>query len=823
MTFARIYELRCFFRGLAKMQPNTEPRVRPISQQLFLKLKQSEAKATIDCVGTGLIKNDAQAKLAIALLEAYGDASEGFLYFEPCTARSTTRPPDAVLCTRDTGIVVIECKGYEIDSIQGVKAGSLLIARRGRIVQEGPFSQVRDAMFAIKGPAEKLLGAQHGGPLFTYLVCLPNITCQEWANKKYDQSFPSDEVVFGDQLIVSILRKKIDALVRVGLVQSKRTKPINHEDIDLIKQVFGDSDVINGEKRMPVGLLSETLGLVIAENETSEKSLSADQKSLCDLVVGGFPRVIRGVAGSGKTVVLAVQAARYVAQNMMNPELFPEQIRQIAVICYNRSLVSLLRRHVQKAYRQRTQEELPAGLRVTHMNGLMHILINVEKRFPLRYVTTKGTTASERARDYLSQVEAFEQKSPRDYSSALLDAIFVDEGQDLEPDEYTLLLKLIRPDLMSGEKNLIIFYDDAQNLYAKTRPVWKELGIDVQRGDRSRVMKECFRNTREIVQLAFNVLLGSASLDRRKVQTRTYSNVADLKQAGLVEEVDSYFQVNFAERTFEIPIVKAFASHAQEKAWVVSELSRLIHKEQVQAQDILVVCPSIAECDELSRRIEGIQPTLVNGVCKPYRTDEKDEFIFRDGCLTVSTTNSAKGYDAHIVFLLAADEYSLEPEARASFYVGATRAKLLLYVTGKDGNETLLQEAKKLLGMFGGQFETTATMSKLSATCAEKPGTIAKLPPAPAPTTQIKKNPITESAKGVESFKDLRVTLLKKGDRVKHSSYGVGLVLEDGIARPLPSQNCICQSVEVQFDRDRVTLVAELAGLVLLRDSTSEI
>ena len=455
------------------------------------------------------------------------------------------------------------------------------------------------------------------------------------------------------------------------------------------------------------------------------------------------------------------------------------------------------------------------------MNGLMYILIEKEKLFPLKYVTTQGTTASERARNYLDQIEVFEKESPETYSSVLLDAIFVDEGQDLEPEEYALLLKLLRPDAVSGEKTLIIFYDDAQNLYAKTRPVWKELGIDVQRGDRSRVMKECFRNTREIVQLAFNVLLGSASLDRRKVQTRTYSNVADLKQSGLVEEIDSYFQVNFAERTFEIPIVKTFASRAEERTWVVSEISRLIHKEQVQPEDILVLCPSNAECDELRRIVEGVRPSLANGVCSPYMREEKDDFIFRDGCLTVSTVNSAKGYDAQVVFLLAADQYSLEPAGRASFYVGATRAKLLLYVTGKDGVETLLQEAKTLLGLFRGQSETTVTNNMISATLAGGPRTFAKSPPTPSVPSQLKTLPITESAKSVESFKDLRVTFLKKGDRVKHSSYGIGVVVEDGIPKPLPSQNCICQSVEVQFDQGKVTLVAELAGLVLLRDSAS--
>jgi hypothetical protein len=51
-----------------------------------------------------------------------------------------------------------------------------------------------------------------------------------------------------------------------------------------------------------------------------------------------------------------------------------------------------------------------------------------------------------------------------------MDAIFVDEGQDLEIEEFTLLLALLRPHPVAGEKALVIFYDNAQNLYAKNAP-----------------------------------------------------------------------------------------------------------------------------------------------------------------------------------------------------------------------------------------------------------------------------------------------------------------------------------------------------------------
>jgi superfamily I DNA and RNA helicase len=674
------------------------PLTRGISPQLLLQLKQAEAQATIDCVGVDLIKNDAQGQLALALLLAYGDSSDGFLYFEPCTCKSSSLPPDAVLCTGEVGVLVIECKGYAIDDIHGVKAGSLSIRTRGRIRYENPIDQVRNAMFAIKDRVERLLRVPHGGPLFSYLVTLPRVTKAEWASKNYDECLPAGDLLLMDELDSRNLRAKILAKVKHGLEKTRRKKGADVSEIQTIKIVFGDSDIINPPTPVEPDLQEGTLGLIIARNDVDDKHLSEDQKSLSGLRIGGFPRVIRGVAGSGKTVVLAIQAARYVAANMTTADLFSDDNRSIGIVCFNRSLVPMLRRHVQLAYRQRTQEALPSGVRINHINGLMYRLITTDKLLPLEYVKTPGTTGADRANAYLAQIAKFADEAPEHYSSVLLDAIFVDEGQDLEVEEFALLLSLLKPDPVTGEKTLVIFYDDAQNLYARKRPVWKDLGIDVQRGDRSRVMKECFRNTTEIVELAFNVLLGTASVDPAKVQTRAFSNVAELKQAGLVEEVAGYYLVKFTERRFDKPVVKEFRSREEERNWISMEVFRLITEEQVRPEHILILCPTIEECKQLQSVMSSNmgQTPQVKGFRRPYVDEEKDEFIFQDGHLTISTTNSAKGYDAQIVLMAATDRISTEPDGRASFYVSATRAKLLLYITGLNVIGTLLQEAQKL-------------------------------------------------------------------------------------------------------------------------------
>ena len=71
-------------------------------------------------------------------------------------------------------------------------------------------------------------------------------------------------------------------------------------------------------------------------------------------------------------------------------------------------------------------------------------------------------------------------------------------------------------------------------------------------------MLECFRNTRQIVELAFNVLLGTQSLPEQRVQTRTYADINYLKQRGVIEETGDHVRVRFAEREYKRPDMQGF-------------------------------------------------------------------------------------------------------------------------------------------------------------------------------------------------------------------------------------------------------------------------
>jgi superfamily I DNA and RNA helicase len=653
--------------------------------------------AKICVIGQDDIKNAAHAAVAAAVVRAFGDSPAGFVYMEPCTARSTQRPPDVVLCHPEVGLVVFEVKGYSSTFIESVKAGSLLVRHQGLLRPVNAFRQAEQAMYDIKHQYERANGSGAVLPAFNAIVALPNISQHEWNNRGFSACFPEQVLLLRDDLAPDRLKTKLKKLVA-----GYHGSPLTPEQISIVKAVFGDSANINETRQVRQDIVESSLGAIIDELATMDKYLSAEQTELSRLPIGGFPRLVRGVAGSGKTIVLANLTARLLnRQQNVNPTLFDDcetEHLRVAVICFNRSLVSLLRQKIKDAYNQQTFEDISSKdiLWVGHLNGLMR-KVSYDNR-ALQYISPMAIKdSSERATQYIEQVQSFTKSHPEESGKLLYDAIFVDEGQDFEPEEFQLLLNLLKTNETTGEKNLVIFYDDAQNLYGRHRPNWKQIGIDVGRGDRARVMKECFRNTREIVETAFNVLLGAESSAESKVKLKTYADVSYLRQAGLVEEVGGFYKVGFAERTGSYPDVQVFASRQKEKEWIAGEVQRLLSTELVRPEDILILFNYPLVFEDLGEMIRArLGKEYVLNFVKPFGKDgDQDTLIFKKNSLTLSTVHGAKGYDAYVVFLAGADLFREDEAGRASFYVGATRAKLTLHVTGLKS--AILTEAQQVI------------------------------------------------------------------------------------------------------------------------------
>jgi len=669
-----------------------------LSPQVQQELLSAVRDAKIRVIGQDLVKNDAEAAVLMAIVRAYGDTPSGFIYVAPSRARTTKRPPDVVLCHPEIGLLIIETKGIPISKIEGVEAGSIMFRYNGYIEPQNVIRQAEDQMFDIKDDLMRLVRDEHQMPLLNCMVAFPRISENEWRTKGYDQVHPTSQLLLFDQISTrSKLKSRISALVQDGLKLSKKPEPINLSHVELLERVFGNSDVIDASRPCRAELPQTSLGTLVDERMNQEKYLSAEQKALSRLEFDGTQRLIRGVAGSGKSIVLANLVARHLHRSLaqLQMPLWPDEKPRVAVTCFNRALVDFLRKKVQTAFKEQTLDaEIPATvLTIGHFNGLFGRL--KANGWPLNYIRISDVKDSTtRAAQYREQIARWAARAPEQYESLCFDAIFVDEGQDFEPEEFKLLLDMIKPHPKTGEKPIVVFYDDAQNLYGRARPVWRDIGINVV-GERSQVMKECFRNTRPIVELAFNVLLGSAAPAEMRALTRTYADIAYLKERGLVEESADFINVRFAERRGSPPRVNGFANETDEVRWVAQQISRLVCEEGVRREDILILFyrPSTFDHTQLESFVRSSVPDME--FVRPFGENEsdKDQYIFHPGKLTISTVYGAKGYDAPIVFIVGADRFGTDTEGRAAFYVAATRAKMFLQITGVQDRNSLLEEA----------------------------------------------------------------------------------------------------------------------------------
>lgn len=605
-----------------------------------------------------------------AFLSAF-NSSETSILCEPSLSRRTTRAPDLVLIDPEIGIHVIEVKGIQLDQLDRIEAGGQLCIRYDSIVKSrNAIHQVKTAMFDIKDATVRAFGDEVQIP-FRYWVVFPYINRQAWTERFGADGYCPREFIYAGELSPDHILTRLAATPR-GPSSTKPISLLPFAQMECVWRAFGDTSVLYWRPdERPARKPSEgSLGEAFDEAAESYKSLSTEQERLSAMNWEEGPRLVRGVAGSGKTIVLANNLARRLQRMLgVTDGLFtaPTPPRLLAV-CFNRTLAPFIRKKIQVAFEQRTGEALPEGtVEVTNLNRLIYSL---SQQWLWEYRSVSDQASGLRAQEYLRDLLQQKRENPQLVARLSYDAIYVDEGQDFLEPEFQLLKELCRPG-PAGESNLYVFYDDAQNVYARNRPNWQALGINV-RGGRAFVMSECFRNTRQILEPSFNVLYGTTSPGTAVIPTREFGDLPTLEQKGLVQKDGSLYRIRFAARSGRPPIVTWAAHRAGEDNMLLSRLKLLIEKDQVRPEDILVLSFSRQRVEQLA---ELLRCHPIQGVDEVrLATTDKDRSFGSRNTLTVSTVASAKGYDAFVVLLASANEFTNDLVGRASFYVGCTRA-----------------------------------------------------------------------------------------------------------------------------------------------------
>lgn len=421
--------------------------------------------------------------------------------------------------------------------------------------------------------------------------------------------------------------------------------------------------------RQPIGRspgLSHSIGDQITQRKKLRPVLSQEQERLCGLVLDGKPRLVRGVAGSGKTVVLANWLMQIMRRFYDQPDFC------VWAVFANRSLQSLIGDAITSAWE--TTQGGPFPWDRVHLRHIREVLGDLLPEVGLSVGTFEF--------DYDRAAEAYLLRKPIPEVLPRCDALFVDEAQDMGPSTLKLLSAVVRKTDPNDEKSrpINLFYDNAQNIYGRGVPKWSDLGLDMR--GRSTVMKESFRSTRPITEFALNVLY-------RLQSPESNPDHRELVARGLIEPSTrrgaEWWNVRFNQIDGPIPECRHFPALEQEFEAIGDYCRELIEANGVQPSDICLIYNGKSVPDWLRRismpRLAGLGVELSVQTNRPFGRSSK--------MLLATTSHSYKGYDSEVVIIPSVELYRAKEKGvlANNLYVAMTRARSVLTLFSHSSDE----------------------------------------------------------------------------------------------------------------------------------------
>lgn len=268
------------------------------------------------------------------------------------------------------------------------------------------------------------------------------------------------------------------------------------EDSDIFKRFFNSTTTVIPNKKD----FTKIIKLLIPTDKIKEKKVIPiitkdevvffDQKQLSVLngYTGGF-RIIRGVAGTGKTVILT---------NFVSNRLRDYNDERFLILCFNKKLANDLKYSFPKYQRKNIEvHSIFEFLQVIDYD-FEKVGITKETKISEKYKIFETTPA---LKEFREKLQAYLKTHPIDY-------FLVDETQDLPAGFVRMIYEEIH--------DTVLFIDEAQRFYSYTmqgiadvfrHPKFKE---KISMRGRVKNLKNVYRTPSNIAQCAFEIL----SLDK---------------------------------------------------------------------------------------------------------------------------------------------------------------------------------------------------------------------------------------------------------------------------------------------------------------------
>jgi len=388
--------------------------------------------------------------------------------------------PDFVVLHPRRGLLVVEVKDWKLGTIQSMDKSSVaLVTERGIKRQLNPLEQARHYAHQVKQVLEgdrSLLAAAdspYAGRLvfpWGFGVVLANISRKAFQETNLIEVLPAERVICQDEMVESTeperFQRQLWSMFGVTFPCTLSMPPVDRIRWHMFPDIRVNSVQATlladreGESANPV---SDLLRVMDLQQERLARGL------------GEGHRVIHGVAGSGKTMILGYRCAH----------LAPLLLKPILVLCYNAVLATRLDHFV-------SERNLDEKVNVRNFHGWCF------DQLKLYHVPLPENGATDFADQLVKKViDGVERgQIPR----AQYGAVLIDEGHDFQPEWLQLVVQMVDPNTNS----LLVLYDDAQTLYGeKTRRNFSFAKLGIQARGRTTILRLNYRNTAEVLTVAY--------------------------------------------------------------------------------------------------------------------------------------------------------------------------------------------------------------------------------------------------------------------------------------------------------------------------------
>lgn len=392
------------------------------------------------------------------------------------------RYPDFIILHPARGLLFLEVKDWKPDQIKKLSPTTVsLLTPSGLKTMANPIEQARQCSYQVINMLESDPALQQQSERYHGKLCCPygyGVVFTNISRKQLDKAIPEE---MRDRLLPSHLllcKEDIAAKADSETFQEQLWGMFNYDfgvkltlpQIDRIRwHLFpeiriDDStqiDLLSGDKPEVVECMPDIIRIMDIQQEQLARSL------------GEGHRVIHGVAGSGKTLILGYRCL-YLAELLHKP---------ILVLCFNITLATKLKRFIE-------EKGLFEKVQVYHFHdwcGQQLKTYHVD-------VVSGNEPIWER------QVDSVIEGVKRDFiPRAQYGAVLIDEGHDFEAEWLELVSQMVDPETNS----LLLLYDDAQSIYKKKTLKFSLASVGIQAQGRTTILRLNYRNTQEILHFAY--------------------------------------------------------------------------------------------------------------------------------------------------------------------------------------------------------------------------------------------------------------------------------------------------------------------------------